>query len=37
MLAPAATSAADGDNPSAADMDAKGKAWVQRWTKTVLK
>ncbi|MCB2017448.1 MAG: thiamine ABC transporter substrate-binding protein, partial [Hydrogenophaga sp.] len=25
------------DNPTAADMDAKGKAWVQRWTKTVLK
>lgn len=25
------------DNPSAADMNSKGKAWVQRWTKTVLK
>jgi thiamine transport system substrate-binding protein len=25
------------DNPSAADMNAKGKAWLQRWTKTVLK
>ena len=25
------------DNPSAADTNAKGKAWLQRWTKTVLK
>jgi len=25
------------DNPSAADMNDKGKAWLQRWTKTVLK
>ena len=25
------------DNPAAADMNAKGKAWLQRWTKTVLK
>lgn len=25
------------DNPSPADMNGKGKAWVQRWTKTVLK
>jgi thiamine transport system substrate-binding protein len=25
------------DNPSSADMDAKGTAWLQRWTKTVLK
>ena len=25
------------DNPSAADVSAKNKAWLQRWTKTVLK
>lgn len=25
------------DNPSAADVTAKNKAWLQRWTKTVLK
>lgn len=25
------------DNPAAADMEAKGKGWVRRWTKTVLK
>lgn len=25
------------DNPAAADMNAKGKAWLQRWTKTVVK
>lgn len=25
------------DNPSAAEMSAKGKSWLQRWTKTVLK
>jgi len=25
------------DNPSAADMSGKSKAWLQRWTKTVLK
>lgn len=25
------------DNPSAAETSAQGKAWVQRWTKTVLK
>jgi thiamine transport system substrate-binding protein len=25
------------DNPASADMTSKGKAWVQRWTKTVLK
>ena len=25
------------DNPAAADTNAKGKAWLQRWTKTVLK
>jgi thiamine transport system substrate-binding protein len=25
------------DNPSAADVTAKGKAWLQRWTRTVLK
>jgi thiamine transport system substrate-binding protein len=25
------------DNPSAADVTAKGKTWLQRWTKTVLK
>ncbi len=25
------------DNPTPADMNAKGKAWLQRWTKTVLK
>ena len=24
-------------NPASADMTSKGKAWVQRWTKTVLK
>jgi thiamine transport system substrate-binding protein len=25
------------DNPTAADINAKGKAWLQRWTQTVLK
>ncbi|MDT4863342.1 hypothetical protein FQZ97_980430 [compost metagenome] len=25
------------DNPSTTDMNSKGKAWLQRWTKTVLK
>ena len=25
------------DNPPAAQMQEKGRAWVQRWTKTVLK
>ena len=25
------------DNPSAADVSAKNKAWLQRWTKTVVK
>jgi thiamine transport system substrate-binding protein len=25
------------DNPAAADVSAKSKAWLQRWTKTVLK
>ncbi len=25
------------DNPSAADMSAHGKRWIQRWTQTVLK
>ena len=25
------------DNPSAADVAARGKGWLQRWTKTVLK
>jgi thiamine transport system substrate-binding protein len=25
------------DNPSAAQMEEKGRAWVQRWTRTVLK
>jgi thiamine transport system substrate-binding protein len=25
------------DNPAVADINAKGKSWLQRWTKTVLK